>query len=146
MSGWVKRQIDERPFFSALLILLLVTVPGFVVVENAITTANKAAESAEKTAEDLKEVVKDQTKENEKLLLETCKTRNNAQANGRARFVAFFDGLEAVLLAFPDQTEEDKQKTSAFVDSLKNTVPLDPSTEDVDCNQDGKLTELDYAT
>jgi hypothetical protein len=145
MSNWVNKQVKERPFFSALVVLLIVMVPGYWRLENAVDTANDAAESAEQTAEDLETATLAQQKENEEIVLDACLTRNTASQNGRDRFTQLFNGIEAILLAQPDQTEAEKERIEKFVDSLRNTVPLDPTTEDVDCNADGKLDQADYA-
>jgi len=145
MSNWLREQTQTRPFTSALVVLLLVFVPGYLRLEVAIDTANDAADSAEQTSEDLAVAIETQQKENEAILLEACQIRNTASAKTRARFDALFDGLEAVLLSLPDQTPERAGRAKAFVDTLRASVSLDPALEDVDCNQDKQLTKHDYA-
>lgn len=145
MGNWLREQTKVRPFFSALIVLLLVVVPGYFRLETAVDTANDAAKSAEETSNELAAATDAQQKENEAVLMEACQIRNTASANTRARFDALFDGLEAVLLSFPDQTPERAARAKAFVDTLRSSVSLDPALEDVDCNQDGKLDKSDYA-
>jgi hypothetical protein len=145
MDNWVNKQVKERPFFSALIVLLIVMVPGYWRLEMAVDTANDAAEQAEQNSEDLAAAISAQAEENKSLAIETCKTRNTASQNSRARFEQLFSGLEAIFIASPNQTDERKIRAQAFLASLRNSVPLDAESEDVDCDGDGKLTESDYS-
>lgn len=138
ISRWVDRQTKERPFFSALFVLLIVIVPGYSRLESSVNTAERAANSAAATAEQLAGLTKSTQKAN-------CQTRNTAQARGRERFDKFFTGIELVFTSTPGQSEERKQATREFIARLRSAVPLDPSIEDVDCDSNGKLDSEDYA-
>lgn len=156
---WFDRQIKDRPFFSALVVLIFVVVPGYARLETAVSTANdsaetanEAAESAEKTsestakiAEQLVRITELETERDKRVTLANCQTRNTSSARGRERFETFFTVFETVVNNDPDQTEENRQRAADFFSDLRSQVTLDPSTEDVDCDGDGILTSEDYA-
>jgi hypothetical protein len=138
IGRWFDCQITERPFFSALIVLVVVMVPGYARLESTAKSASSAAVTSAQTAQELVKTTKAQQQTN-------CQTRNSAQKNGRDRFSSFFKGIEVVLVNTPGASEERKQQTREFVSKLRNAVPLDASLEDVDCNNDGALTSEDYA-
>lgn len=148
---WFDYQTKQRPFFSALIVLILVVVPGYARLETAVNKANSAAESSNiaaessaRTAKDLSKFVKEQQIRDAASVLANCQTRNTATKNGRDRFDTFFTAIDTIFTSYPNQTEEQKQRAHQFVATLRNAVPLDPTTEDVDCNDDGKLGPEDY--
>lgn len=151
LGRWLDRQTKERPFFSALIVLLIVIVPGYARLEGAVNTANHAANSANAaalsaadTAKQLSALVEQEAAQTKATALVNCQTRNTASKNGRDRFGKFFDALEAIFLASPDQTPEQRAQAQQFIENLRAGVPLDPEAEDVDCNGDGVLSERDY--
>lgn len=144
IANWINLQIKNRPFFSALVILILVIVPGYARVESISTKASDAAVSSADTSKQLADVVAAQTEQNKATALANCQTRNTASKNGRARFDQLFNGIEAIFTSTPGQTDQQKQQAMDFVEKLRTQVPLDPSKEDVDCNGDKVLGSQDY--
>ena len=142
---WLDRQTKERPFLSALVALLLVGVPGYFRLETSVDTSNKAAEAANKTAQDLIKFIEDEQLKLEEQNLFICQTRNTASKNGRDRFEAFILFLEVSFVGDPEQTEAEKERAQKFIDRLRESIPLDPALEDIDCNGDGELGPGDYA-
>lgn len=151
LGRWFNYQTKERPFFSALVVLLIVIVPGYARLESAVSTANDAAESANEaaisasaTATQLSNLIAREQARDAATQLANCQTRNQASKNGRDRFDVFFTAIETIFTSSPDATQEQKDRTKQFIDSLRAAVPLDPTKEDVDCNADGTLTPADY--
>lgn len=136
-TNWLKYQTQKRPFLSALIVILMVVVPGYLRLENAVNTAND-------TAKQVAAVTKAQVDQTKLTAIANCQTRNTAQKNGRSRFDQLFNAIEVIFTSNPASTPEQQQAAHSFVDSLRKAVPLDPSVEDVDCNQDGQLSLPDY--
>jgi len=150
---WIDRQIHERPFFSALIVLIMVIVPRYARLESAVNTANEAAESASAAADSAADTAKElvrlasiQNASEKATQLANCQTRNGATKNNRDRFDTFFTALETLFTSNPNQTPEQRAQATKFVEDLRAGVPLDPKSEDVDCNGDGQLDKQDYAT
>lgn len=135
---WLGRTIQNRPFFSVLVVLLIVITPGYLRLEKAVDTANK-------TADKVAVVSAAEERQNEANLLDNCQTRNTAASRSRNRFTLFFSAIEAVFTSAPEQTPEQRQRAVEFVARLRVAVPLDPSIEDVDCDGNGVLGPEDYA-
>lgn len=135
--GWVKKQTKIRPFLSALVVLMIIVVPGYLRLENAVNTAND-------TAKRIVVVTKAQTDQAKQTTLFNCQTRNTAQKNGRERFEQLFNAIDVIFTSNPTSSAEQQQAAHAFVESLRKAVPLDASVEDVDCNVDGQLSLADY--
>lgn len=72
--------------------------------------------------------------------LDNCLTRNTAVNNGRERFIQFRDNIVALILQSDDPSENEGLEKALFAG-----INLDPALEDIDCNDDGELTEADYA-
>lgn len=134
---WLNLQTKIRPFFSALVLLLLVVIPGYARVENATDKANKSANQ-------VKTIFENERQQGLAGVFANCQTRNTATKHDRARFEAFFTGIETIFTNTPNQTEEQQVKVKEFVNNLRNAVPLDARAEDVDCNKDGFLDDKDY--
>jgi Na+-transporting methylmalonyl-CoA/oxaloacetate decarboxylase gamma subunit len=134
---WVEYQTKNRPFLSALVVLMIVIVPGFVRLENASNKTNQ-------TAAQVEVVSQAQVAQVKAISLANCQTRNTAQKNGRQRFDQLFNAIEVILTSSPTATPEQQQAAHSFVESLRKAVPLDATVEDVDCNGDGQLTIADY--
>lgn len=136
---WIDRQTKERPFFSALVVLILVVAPGAAKLENAIDTARDAAASAAS-------IVRSENARDQLLALANCQTRNTASQKNRERFDNFFKAIELVFTNSPNMTPERKEEVKKFVNDLRKAVPLDPHLEDVDCNDNGRLGLEDYVS
>lgn len=135
---WFQRQPRKRPFGSVLVILLVIVVPGYFRLENAVDSANKSSAQ-------VKAVVQRERTRDEASILANCQTRNTANKNGRNRFDVLFNSLEVIFSN--GQTDPERQKrVKEFVDSLRAHVPLDAAAEDVDCNHNGFLEPQDYGT
>lgn len=150
-TTWLNRQTKDRPFFSALVVLIIVIVPGYWRLENTLNTANHAAQSASaaatsasETAAQLKIITENEQSRNKAISLSNCQTRNTASKNGRDRFDTFFTAIEVIFSSVPNQTPEQQQGAKDFVAKLRTAVPLDPKLEDVDCNGDSVLGPEDY--
>lgn len=133
----LQQQTRKRPFFSALVIIMIMVVPGYLRLENAVNTAND-------TTKQVAVVTASQAEQVKQTSLVNCQTRNTAQKNGRDRFSQLFNAIEVIFTSNPATTPEQQQAAHAFVESLRKAVPLDPSVEDVDCNKDGQLSLSDY--
>jgi hypothetical protein len=135
---WVKCQPTDRPFMSVLVILLIVMVPGYARLEATVNQSNENADNFET-------VVKTEAQRLQEQNIINCQIRNTANANTRTRFNALFGAIEVAFIGNPNTTEQEKQQAKKFVDDLRAAVPLDPTTEDVDCNDDNILTNQDYS-
>lgn len=138
VGRWFQRQPRVRPFISVLFMLMLVVVPGYFRLENAVHKANESAHQ-------VKILVQRENARDRSLAISNCQTRNTASKNGRDRFDTFFTGIEVVFSASV-QTPERQQQVKAFVQSLRSHVPLDAKAEDVDCNRNGMLDPNDYGS
>lgn len=134
---WLQRQTKHRPFLCALVILMIIIIPGYFRLENAVNTANDATKR-------VAVITKAQAEQTKAIATASCQTRNTAQKNGRQRFDQLFNAIEVIFTSSPTSTPEQQQAAHAFVDSLRKAVPLDPAVEDVDCNGDGQLNISDY--
>jgi hypothetical protein len=143
MGRWIRRQTKDRPFATALVVMLLVVSPGFLRLENIAHTANEAAASAKILAT---ERAQESEREAEALKEETlvgCQTRNTFQQNVRVKFGRFIDAIE---LAFVSSARDPEQasRTREFINQLRDAVETRPDGEDRDCNDDSKYDEADY--
>lgn len=141
---WIKFNIRSRPFFSAMVLLIIVVTPGFVMLQNAVDKSDKAAHEAQVVATNLAAVLEREDQQQELALFTNCQIRNTATKNGRDRFDTFFTAIEIIFTNDPEQTPEENQQAVDFVDNLREAVPLDPLLEDVDCNLNGVLDPEDY--
>lgn len=138
IGQWFKKTTKDRPFLSALIIILIVVVPGYFRLENAVDTANDTASKFV--------IITDAEQAQQKAnAFENCLTRNTATSRGRDRFAIFFSALETIFTSNPQQTPEQRERVAQFIKDLRHAVPLDPELEDVDCNQNGRLDPDDYA-
>lgn len=126
---WVERQIKEKPFFSVLIVILIIVVPGYFRIENAADEAKETAHALAVATEEDK--------------LETCQTRNTFQKNTREKFTKYNNTIELALTQDPSDPER-VARTKVFMDSLRSAVETTPQDEDQDCNEDGYFDELDY--
>lgn len=134
---WIQKQTKLRPFLSALVVLLLIIVPGYFRIENAVSHTNT-------NTQQLGDVTRAQTQQVKQTSLINCQTRNTAQRNSRDRFNQLFNAIDVILTSSPSASPQQQQATHAFVDQLRKAIPLDPTVEDIDCNGDGQLTIADY--
>jgi hypothetical protein len=143
IGRWIRRQTKNRPFATALVVMIIVVSPGFLRLENIADTANEAASSAKTLAtERVEEAKRDAEKLKEETLI-GCQTRNTFQQNVRVKFARFIDAIE---LAFVSSARDPEQagRTRAFINQLRDAVETRPEGEDRDCNDDSKIDDADY--
>jgi hypothetical protein len=131
-----RHSVRVRPSVLRLLAYLLlaaVMLLGFWKIQDTADEAHDVA-TAFAEAEAREDLEEDQERK------AGCLIRNRALRNGRERFTQFRDNL-AGLFGQSDNPERAAQIQKA----LFAGIVLDPSAEDIDCNDDGQLDERDYA-
>lgn len=132
LRNWAKR----RPFTTAVIVILMIVIPGFVRIEQ---TADEAHETANELA--LTEARETAEEEGEALL--SCQTRNTFQQNTRFKFNAFIDAVEVAFISQAD-TPQRADAIRVFTEQLRESVDTDPEQEDRDCNGDKVYDHMDY--
>lgn len=140
---WLDHQMDTRPFFTAVVVMLLVVTPGFIRIEQNANTAQSAADSAHATALSVAAAEARDDARAKAEVIESCQTRNTFQQNTRDKFDRYNNAIETLLLA--NVTDPERiARTQAFVEQLRLSVQTAPEDEDADCNGDGEFSEADY--
>lgn len=143
IGRWLRRQTRDRPFATALVVMIIIVSPGFLRLENIADTANEAAASAKILATERAEEL---AREAEALKEETligCQTRNTFQQNVRVKFGRFIDAIELAFVASARDPEQ-AGRTRDFINQLRDAVETRPEGEDRDCNDDSKFDDADY--
>lgn len=143
IGRWIRRQTKNRPFVTALIVMLLVVTPGFLRLENIANTANQAAASAKTLATDRAEQAEKDAIALEEESLIGCQTRNTFQQSVRTKFARFIDAIELAFVASANDPVQ-ASKTREFINKLRDSVESHPEGEDRDCNNDSKFDDADY--
>lgn len=128
----------DRPRIYRLLAYLFVgavAALGLLYVQDIAQEAHDTATNfaASERREDAEE---DQERE------DNCLVRNRAVSNGRERFQQFSENVSVLFGRSGSLTPEEREQIQAI---LFKDINFDPAAEDLDCNEDGKLDEEDYA-
>lgn len=121
----IRSWLRGHPFLVALVVLLLVAVPGYW---RTATIANEAHDTADR----VDEVVIGNEEDRLAVALDFCRSSNDARAAVRDAFVSLFAELERMGV-----------RSDALV-RLRAALPPQSET-DYDCDGDGDLDEDDYA-
>lgn len=140
---WLDEQIDDRPFVTALIVLILVVTPGFIRVEQNANTANEAADVAQATAESFAAAAAKEDLKQQDEIIQSCQTRNTFQRNTRDKFDRFLNTLELLLSTSASDPERAK-RVGDFIQQLRESVETTPEDEDRDCNNNGEVGPSDY--
>lgn len=116
--------LHRRPFLTALIVLLLVAVPGYWRTTEIATDAHDAAERVDA-------VVVGNEQERLLVALDFCRSSNDARLAVRHAFETLFDELDRMGVR-PDA-----------VTRLRQSIPPRETT-DFDCDADGELDDDDY--
>lgn len=132
----LRREATNRPFTSAVVVILIIVTPGFIRLENIIDEAHET--SRQVSVSEARELAEELDED-----LLSCQTRNTFQKNTREKFDAFINAVEVAFVSQSD-TPQRADAIRLFTSQLRDSVHSDPEVEDRDCNEDGKFDTVDY--
>lgn len=132
VRGW----FSDRPFTSAVIVLLIIVTPGFVRLEQVTNKANDASNRVSLSEE---RALANEIEED----LTSCQTRNTFQKNTREKFAAFINVVEVAFVSQADNPQR-ADAIRLFTAQLRDSVYTAPEDEDRDCNGDEKFDDADY--
>lgn len=139
----LRRESVRRPFTSAVIVVLVIVIPGFIRLEQITDAANSAATEAHAVAEQVaRSEARELAEEDEEDLL-SCQTRNTFQKNTREKFYSFINAVE---VAFVSQSDNPQRADAIriFTRQLRDSISTSPEDEDRDCTDDGLFDDRDY--
>lgn len=140
---WLDNQMDNRPFVTAVIVMILVVTPGFMRIQQIADDSKDAATQAKVTADAFQAREKRDTEKQIEENIASCQTRNTFQRNTRNKFDRFNDAIElAITSGVTDPAR--LENINRFMTQLRDSVETTPEEEDRDCNGDEVFDEIDY--